>query len=171
MLSRTLAVLATLILLSGCASLRDPGIAGGSPSPSPSASPSLCPTSDEAPKPAGCIPYDPEANQALNELCREHMPIPAENQADADAALAAITAALTPFAEGSAALTESAAVAAIAEAGFEGPALQTWSAENRFAFWLEIDGGCIVGDIRPPELDIFADGYIMDGGCRPATGH
>ena len=167
MLTRSVAALAVLLLLAGCAGVRT----GTSPSPEPSAPPSLCPTSDEQPKPAGCIPYDPEANQALNELYREHMQLDPSLQAAADADLAAVTAALAPFVDGSLPLTESAAVAALADAGFSGPELQTWSLDTRFALWLEISGGCIVGSINPPEFDIYAAGYIMDGGCRPAVGH
>ena len=167
MLTRSVAALAVLLLLAGCAGVRT----GTSPSPEPSAQPSLCPTSDEQTKPTGCIPYDPEANQALNELYREHMQLDPSLQAAADADLAAVTAALAPFAAGNVPLTEQAATAALAVAGFDGPELQTWTAENRFALWLEIPGGCIVGDLEPPRFDIYAAGYIMDGGCRPAVGH
>jgi predicted small secreted protein len=166
-----LSLAAIAVLLTGCATAGTG--AGPDAAPTPTAA---CPQPIEGPTPTACVPYDPDAAMAENEHYRDRKDLTDEQAAAAVAPVAAATAALQPYADGTEPITENSVVTALTEAGFERDSIQTIFADRAdgasVAFGISAEfGGCVFGGVSVRETTVAAGGYILDGGCLAMTGH
>ncbi len=157
------------LTLAGCAA----------PHTEPEAQPTAtvaCPAPAEGPAPTSCIPYDPDAAMAQNEHYRDRKDLTDGQLSESAEPVATAMAALQPFTNGTAAVTEAAIVAAFVGAGFDRDSIQTVFADQSdgpsVAFGIEADfGGCIFGGVSATESAVHAGGFILDGGCLALSGH
>jgi len=153
-----------ILTLSGCSADLDSNT-GAHPAASPSPS-VACPMVEGFELPPECIPYDPEAAMALNEMHRERMPLDAAAFAENERAIEHVLTALEAVRE-SGDIDVDAVTAALEEVGFTAP-------EVRGSDWQVLfgmsgpAGGCLFGDLTSDAVTVNTGGYILDGGCLAA---
>ncbi len=164
---RILLVISAALLafgLAGCATG-----AGASPAdPSPSSTALIaCPEQPGVELPPECVPYDPDAAMALNDLYRQRIELPADVTADITAYVVPVTDALEELREAGPPFTEAAVRAALEAEGLA--SVQTRSGAGDVLFGAQPPaGGCVYGALEAEQVTVEAGGYIMDGGCLPA---
>lgn len=163
------AILASALLLTGCAAPRSVPAASGSaiPTTSPSPTPTAaCPQVEGAELPPECAPYDPEHSMAQNDRHRERMALSDESRAAAEALVQPLAAGLESL-RAERTITADAIVAVIRDVGLGDP--QLLGADGAYAFGVAAPaGGCLFGEVGDDAVTVEADGCIMDGGCLPA---
>ncbi|MGH8954855.1 MAG: hypothetical protein ACRDVF_07525 [Microbacterium sp.] len=167
--ARLLLVVATTMMLAGCATATA-GPPGASPSASPSPTPTAaCPQIEGVDLPPDCAPYDPDDAMAQNERYRDRVDLSEESRAAAEKPANDIRAGLESL-RTSGGLSVAAVEEVFADAGIA--YVQTLGDERAVAFGAAApEGGCIFGEVWADVLTVEIGGVIMDGGCLPAVGH
>lgn len=173
--TRLLLVIATTMLLAGCAtattglSTASPtasASATASPSPTPTAA---CPQVEGVELPPDCAPYDPDNAMAQNDRYRDRVDLSEASRAAAERPATEIRTALEAL-RTSGDLSVDAVEDAISDAGLSD--IQIIGDERAVAFGVAApEGGCIFGEVSADVLSVEVGGIIMDGGCLPAVGH
>ena len=161
---RVTLVLATILLLGGCATV-PADVAPGEPTPT--VTPTVaCPQVDGTELPPECAPYDPDHAMEQNDRHRERMETSAEARAAAEQPVADLRVRLEAL------RTESTiSVTSVEDALREVGLVHHVARGDARAVAFGADGpkgGCVFGEVRPDEVHIEVGGYIMDGGCLPA---
>ncbi|WP_157550832.1 MULTISPECIES: hypothetical protein [Microbacterium] len=173
--TRLLLVIATTMLLAGCATATT-GLSTASPTASASstASPSptptaACPQVEGVELPPDCAPYDPDNAMAQNDRYRDRVDLSEASRAAAERPATDIRTALEAL-RTSGDLSVDAVEDAISDAGLSD--IQIIGDERAVAFGVAApEGGCIFGEVSADVLSVEVGGIIMDGGCLPAVGH
>lgn len=173
--TRLLLVIATTMLLAGCATATT-GLSTASPTASASstASPSptptaACPQVEGVELPPDCAPYDPDNAMAQNDRYRDRVDLSEASRAAAERPATEIRTALEAL-RTSGDLSVDAVEDAISDAGLSD--IQIIGDERAVAFGVAApEGGCIFGEVSADVLSVEVGGIIMDGGCLPAVGH
>lgn len=162
---RLLALAAAALALAGCAAA--PVSNEASPSPSWINCDAVLGTEpiSTCPAPTAEGGVHPE-----NEAYRDRRPVDAATQAELDALVAPVTAALQPLADGAVPISGKAVIAAIVSAGFAAADVQVTEASG-VAFGASTGAACVFGGVQPGRLEVAAGGYINDGGCLALSGH
>lgn len=156
-------VVATMLLLGGCATATGPGAATSSPSATPTVA---CPQVEGQTLPPECAPYDPDHAMAQNDRYRERMDLGEEERAAAAQPVAELQQSLEAL-RASGSISVDAVEQALDDAGLSDP--QVLGDERAVAFGaVAPQGGCVFGELRADGVTVDAGGYIMDGGCLPA---
>lgn len=160
-------VATALIALAGWAASAPPATATAS---TPGATPTAvvaCPEQPGVELPPECVPYDPEAAMALNDLYRQRIDLAPDAQADAEGYIDRVTATLEDLRSDGPPFTEDAVRSALEAEGLAG--VQTRSGAGDVLFGAQPPaGGCVYGAVEAEKVTVEAGGYIMDGGCLPA---
>jgi len=171
--TRLLLVIATTMLLAGCATATtglstasSTASASASPSPTPTAA---CPQVEGVELPPDCAPYDPDNAMAQNDRYRDRVDLSEASRAAAEQPANEIRTALETL-RTSGDLSVDAVEDAIADAGLSD--IQIIGDDRAVAFGVAApEGGCIFGEVSADVLTVEVGGIIMDGGCLPAVGH
>ncbi|KJL25869.1 hypothetical protein RN50_00392 [Microbacterium foliorum] len=167
--TRLLLVIATTMLLAGCATATT-GLSTASPTASPSPTPTAaCPQVEGVELPADCAPYDPENAMAQNDRYRDRVDLTEASRTAAERPATDIRTALEAL-RASGDLSVDAVEDAISDAGLSD--IQIIGDDRAVAFGVAApEGGCIFGEVSADVLTVEVGGIIMDGGCLPAVGH
>ncbi|WZO38156.1 hypothetical protein MRBLWO14_001935 [Microbacterium sp. LWO14-1.2] len=158
-------VLATMLLLGGCATATGPGAAPPTPSPTPTPT-VACPLVEGQTLPPECAPYDPDHAMAQNDRHRERMDLDEDARAAAAQPAADLQRSLETL-QASGSISLDAVEQALDDAGLVDP--QVMGDERAVAFGAAApEGGCVFGELRADVVTVDVGGYIMDGGCLPA---
>ncbi|MFB4349930.1 hypothetical protein [Microbacterium sp. CR_7] len=156
-------VLATMLLLGGCATATGPGAATPTPSPTPTVA---CPQVEGQTLPPECAPYDPDHAMAQNDRYRERMDLDEDARVAAAQPAADLQRSLEAL-RASGSISVDAVERALGDAGLADP--QVRGDERAVAFGaVAPQGGCVFGELRADGVAVDVGGYIMDGGCLPA---
>ena len=171
--SRAVAPVLLAALVSGCA-------AAGSGSVTPTATPTptpvgACPAPVDGPDPTNCVPYDPDAAAAQNEVYRQRHPLPSADAAAIRPYVARVRSALQPLTAGSVRPEAARVRSALAAAGFPQAAVTpdrtaVGPAAN-VGFGIATNHGCVYGLVDAGRLEVTGGGATTDGACLEPPTH